>query len=277
MTPTHKRGISAAGPNTRFQVKPAVAITMRRARPVLLTVPASVIRSPPTPTSESNVVCVSAGFPDRNAVIATPLCGSRGAAKREPLRPPHEERVDARDAAIRALEPSQLGNERLEYDARLEPRERRPEAEVFAEAEAREAREIAIEREPVGLVEAALVAIGRAQEHRDIAAARDAHAADLGIRGRRAKHDLHGRVVAEPLLDERGDERRIARYGVQHVAVLEQRLGEVPDQVGGGLVAGHEQQQDELDHLSVGECDLALLLGEDQADQIVARVRAALA
>ena len=50
----------------------------------------------------------------------------------------------------------------------------------------------------------------------------------------------------------------------------------VADQVGGGLVAGHEQQQHELDHLadrrapSPPSCSR-----EDRADQVVARLRGA--
>jgi hypothetical protein len=53
-------------------------------------------------------------------------------------------------------------------------------------------------------------------------------------------------------------------------------MGDVADQIGRRLVAGHEQELRELDHLAVAETHLAVLRGEDGADQIVTRLGAAL-
>ena len=68
---------------------------------------------------------------------------------------------------------------------------------------------------------------------------------------------------AGPPRRARGSRLGSAATAREHVGVLEQRVGDVADQVGRGLVArDHEQQDHELHHLAVGERHLAVLLGE---------------
>src|SRR5262249_4381449 len=81
-----------------------------------------------------------------------------GRPQREAARPPHQEGVEEGALCARPLGAGEVLHELLERDATLEPRERGPEAEVLAEAEAEVPAGVAGGVEAVRVREAPLVA-----------------------------------------------------------------------------------------------------------------------
>ena len=129
--------------------------------------------------------------------------------------------------------------------------------------------------EVLGIVaEDFLVAVGRAVEHDDGVALFDALAADFDVGGRGARHVRHRGGPAQHLLDRCRDERGVGDQLGALVRVVDQGQGAQRDEVAGGLVARHQQQEGEVQQIVVGEL-FAVDLGAGQNRQhVVARVLA---
>ena len=106
---------------------------------------------------------------------AAPAHCARASSSRLGPRTRNESSI-SRSAASRELR--QLRRQPFERDPRLEPRERSAQAEVLAEAERQDAPGVAIEVEAVGVREAPLVAVGRAEQHGELVALLDLRAAE---------------------------------------------------------------------------------------------------
>ena len=79
---------------------------------------------------------------------------------------------------------------------------------------------------------------------------------------------LHRGVEAQQLVHGRGHETGVAPEPGELVRVGEQRQHSVTDQIGGGLVAGDQQEPQEVQHLALAEA-LAAVLGVGQRAQDV--------
>ena len=86
----------------------------------------------------------------------------------------------------------------------------------------------------------ALVPVGRGDERRDDRAARNGHARELDVRGRRAQEELNRRVVAKGLFDHALNEGRRTLDLLELGWMLEQREDCVRDQMCRRHVACHE-------------------------------------
>src|SRR5262249_47579868 len=105
---------------------------------------------------------------------------SGGGAEFEAAPAADEEGVEQAPLLARAARVGEMGQQGLERDAPLEARERGAEAEVLAEAEAEVPARVAARVEAVGVREAALVAVGGAEQQRDDRVPGDADAAQHG-------------------------------------------------------------------------------------------------
>ncbi len=123
------------------------------------------------------------------------------------------------------------GEQGLECDPRLEPRERRAEAEMDPLAERDVAQRGPSELKRVGVGIPALVAVGRCPEQQHALPLRDSDAAELDVARRHPRPRLHGREIAQELLDRVRDPGQIVREGhavggpvlEQHERVCDQR------------------------------------------------------
>jgi len=192
-------------------------------------------------------------------------------AEPQPARAAHHERGDVLVGLRQPFERVEPVEHAVDRLLRLDPGERGAEAEVDAlpEAEMRAVR--AVEIEAVGLDEAPLVAIGRA-EHRDHhRAGRDRDAAELDRPGRPAHQDLDRPVVAQHLLDEVRHERAIVRDRLRDRRLPHQREHAAPDQVRRRLVARDEQARHEARDLGRRQHARVVGRGVDQLrDDVVA-------
>ena len=122
-------------------------------------------------------------------------------------------------------------------------------------------------RAPVGLV---AVRRGQAAHHEH--ALLDGLAAHLDLPQRDAARHLHGRVVAEELLDGAAVQRRVGAQALELVGVAEEGEGAVADEVHGRLVAGDVEEHHLLEELLVREHVAVLLGGEQAREKIVGQV-----
>ena len=133
----------------------------------------------------------------------------------------------------------------------------------------------------VGAREDPLVAVGRAEAEQQLGALRRDRAVQLDVLEQVAGEHLAGGVEAQRLLDPRVDHRgRRARVRsktcCELVGVPGQVEERVAEQLGGGLVAGDDHQEQERDDLLVGE-PVAVDLGlEQRAGEVVGRPAPAL-
>jgi hypothetical protein len=83
--------------------------------------------------------------------------------------------------------------------------------------------------------------------------------------------------VAEGLLDGGGEERRVVEHEGELVGVLHELLNGVADEVGGGLVPGHQEEEQHLEQLGRAELrTIGVRGGHQPADEVAARFGAAL-
>ena len=162
--------------------------------------------------------------------------------------------------------------QRAERDLALEPRQRRTQAEVRAEAEREVAVVAARDVEAVGLVEHRRVAVRRADAADHERALPDRHAAELHVLERDAHGALHRAVEAQHLLDRALQQLGLRAQARELVGVLQERERPVPDQVRGRLVTGEQQQDRGRQQLAVAERVAVLLRRDERADQVVARL-----
>jgi hypothetical protein len=157
------------------------------------------------------------------------------------------------------------GEEGGQGAGQFQPRERRPEAEMDAGAEARVGLRRAGGVEPVRLGMGRGVAVGRGEQARHLVARREAVAEDLHLLPRDAGEDVQRRVEAQDLLDRAGG---VGERGLH--ARLDQRLHPVAQAVHRRLVPRVQQQDDGRDQF-LGAQPVARGLGRDQlAEQVVA-------
>ena len=94
--------------------------------------------------------------------------------------------------------------------------------------------------------ELVLIAVGRAVPQRRLVAGRHLHAAQLAVLGQRAPHVDHRRRPPHDLLDSRGCQRVVVGPPLRAlVGKARERQHAVADRVAGGLVARHDQQDEE--------------------------------
>ena len=92
--------------------------------------------------------------------------------------------------------------------------------------------------------------------------------AERDRRGEQAVVQLQRALEAQQFLDRAVDQRRLALQALELAALREQRVHAVADQVGGGLVAGVEQEDAVVQQLGLAEA-LAVVLALDQPRQHV--------
>ena len=179
-------------------------------------------------------------------------------------------------AAGAQLDARESLDQHLERDAPFEARELRPEAVVDAAPE-REVRTcVPGDIEAFGVVEGRGITVGGADENDDVVAPAQAESVHLAVLDHAPERRLRRRVVAQQLLDRRGDEPGLFAQPLELGAVAKQGEEAVADEVGGGLVAGDDQQAQHVQHLALGE-PFAFVLGLDEcAQDVVAGVGAPL-
>src|SRR5208282_2849197 len=92
----------------------------------------------------------------------------------------------------------------------------------------------------------------------------------------RADRRLYGPVVAQHLFDRIRHQFGLAAQRRDLVRIARQRQRPVADQIGGGLVAGQQQQQNELQQLARAQRFALFVRGDERAYQVGSRLRAAL-
>ena len=127
--------------------------------------------------------------------------------------------------------------------------------------------------EAVGIVERALVAVGRrVHEHHPLAGG-DLPAVDLGVGGRPARELHDGADPAQQLLDRGRHQCRVGAQPFELLGVFEQHDGAGGDQVAGRLAPRVLQEHEEEVDLQLRERLALDLGGEQHAEQVVARLR----
>ena len=172
------------------------------------------------------------------------------------------------------LDPREALQQHLERDPSLQARERRAEAVVDAAPE----REVGIVRaadiEPVGRLEHVRVPVGGADQDGDVVARADLEPVHRAVGPRAPDGRLRRGIEAQQLLDGRRDEAGVVAEPGELVRVVEQRQHAVADQVGGGLVAGDQQEAQHVQHLALAQPLAAVLgMGERAQDVVAGRRR----
>ena len=164
--------------------------------------------------------------------------------------------------------------ELLESDPDLETREPGAEADVPAGAEGQVGVRVPADVESVGLREGVRVAVRRDVPEGGLVAPAHRSAVKVEIPGEGAP-EVHGhRGPAEDLLGGRLEQRPVAMgfaEGVVGGRMIEQRQEAVGNGVAGGLVARHDEQQEEVLELQFGERPASGILGEHRGDDVFGR------
>ena len=193
------------------------------------------------------------------------------AVERPARRSPHGRRGRVGQRQVR--EPLHQAPDRL---ARLQPRQRRAEANVLTAAEADVRRFASADVEPVRVGERGWIAVGRRRHHRRHLVGADRAAAQRLVARGDPLRALDRRLEAQDLLHRRADQPRVGAQPGEFGRVAQQQINPVADQVGGGDVAAQQQVQAVDADLGVAERAGRRLLGEEVGDQIVARTGAPL-
>ena len=156
------------------------------------------------------------------------------------------------------------------------------EAEVVALPEVDRAVDLTVDVERVRVLEAVLVAVGRAGQEENAHVFRDRHAvARPRLRGP-SPLDLGGRIEAEHLLDGVLSNRGISCELGALVGMAREGDRAVADEACRGLVTGVAEQQAETEELFEGELrhlarlDVTQLTADQRRDQVVLRPRLSL-
>ena len=117
------------------------------------------------------------------------------------LRAAQERRIDDFDFAACVLDIVQPGQHRFQRDRALQSRQRSTEAEVDAVAEGHMALSVARDVEAFRVRKLAVISVRGGEDRQDDAVLGNRRAGDLYVLSRPAEEKLHGRVIAEGLLD----------------------------------------------------------------------------
>ena len=130
--------------------------------------------------------------------------------------------------------------------------------------------------EPVRIGEDLLVVVRRDVPERELVALPDRRAADLGVASGRAAEVDDRRPEAEDLLDRGGQERRVGREPLELVRVLHEGEDALGDPGSRRLVAGKDEDLEEVRVLRVGEALAVHLRVDEPGDEVAGRVMASL-
>ena len=155
----------------------------------------------------------------------------------------------------------------------LDPRERRADADVDAAAEADVLGGVrAADVEAVGIGEDAWVAVGRAEEQRDLRAAGDRRRRPTSTPSSSTQRSNSCSGGSQRISSSTARSGHLARHEpLPLVAVAQQRADAVAERVHGRLVAGVEQHDDGRDDLVVGEPPAVDARLDERADHVVPR------
>jgi hypothetical protein len=155
-------------------------------------------------------------------------------------------------------------------DLRLGAGERRSQAEMCTAAEGKMAGVGPLDIEAVRLGVPRRVMAGPREARRSYLAHLYLFAPDLERVLRYPAGLRHGRVVTQHFFHRMGDELGMGAEFDELIRIGEQRQNAVADQVGGGEVAGHQQQVAGNNDLPLGQPIPRLLGGHERADKVSA-------
>ena len=177
--------------------------------------------------------------------------------------PSHVHRVHAPRSRLVDVVVDDPGGQFAQRDARFEAGQRGAQAEVPANPEAGHGTGVTLEVVAVACREHRLVAVGRPDQQQHPLARRDGGAVQLDLGGGDPRQHLGGRVVAKRLLNPMLDVCAVAERLGPLLRVPPGPVPGVAQQLRGGLVAGHDHQEQEGDDLVVAEA-VAVDLGVHQ-------------
>ncbi len=167
------------------------------------------------------------------------------------------------------MQPVEALRERAERDLRLEAREGRADAVVMPVPE----RQVAVlaprDVEPVGIVELFGIAVGGGEQDHRLLSLRDVDVTDRDVLQRHAARELHGRVIAQQLLDGAAGEERVGAQQLELLEVAQQGERAVADQVHGRFVPGDEEQDAGREQLGLAQLVAGFLRRDERAEQVV--------
>ena len=166
-------------------------------------------------------------------------------------------------AGTASCEGREAAQQSLEAGAHLDAGQLLAEALVDAVAEGQVTAGLAVDVQGVGVLEALRVAVGGQQRDDDGRSLADRLAAELDVLRGVAVEDVGDGQVAHELLDGVGHQVRVGAQLGQLLGVLQEREGAQCQHVGGGLVAGEQQQEGDADQLLDGEVVVAGQVGQD--------------
>ena len=155
---------------------------------------------------------------------------------------------------------------------RLQPGQRRADADVRPAAEGDVRAVLAGDVEAVRVLEHRRIAVGGAQPDGHRLAGFQRAACDLHVARGQPRGDVDRRLVAQDLLDQGAGQLRVGLEFRQLLRVQQQQPHAVADQVGGGQVAANQQGPQVDAQLVVRQVDAGGLQLDHVADQVVAGV-----
>ena len=165
------------------------------------------------------------------------------------------------------------GEQLLDRDPRLQPREVAADAEVRTAAEGQVATDLTTYVEPVGrLAVLPRVAVRRPVEHQHLLAGRDLDAVDLHVRQRGARQALDGGLEAQALHECVRDQRGVGQQQLALRHLLTREEDGVRDQAGRGVGTTGSDHEAEAEDVPVAEPLVVDLGGDEPTEQVVAGV-----
>ncbi len=153
------------------------------------------------------------------------------------------------DRGAGELEPRETVEKGPESDLAFQPSERSSQTVVDASAEGDVLTSVSTDLEAIGFGKGRRVAIGGTEAENDLLPCGDSVASEIEICCRDAPRDLHGTIEAQQLVYRVRIEIGRLLQELELLGKLQQRHHAVGDQVDGGLVAGNEQEEHQVDHL----------------------------
>ncbi|CAH0311223.1 hypothetical protein SRABI128_04521 [Microbacterium sp. Bi128] len=116
--------------------------------------------------------------------------------------------------------------------------------------------------EEPGVSDVGGVAVARSKDQGEGGAGRDGGAGDVDVvEGGTERDEMHGRLVAEQLLDHRDGQAGVSAQPLELGRVAEQRQYAVGDEVHGGFMSGDEQEKPGAHQLFVRHAALRAIIG----------------